>query len=112
MTNDQLLAIGDWTLVAGLLPATLFLVIYGGFHPWYRSLVGWLFVLLGLAIVSVDVVVLLSLFLGTEYPGRWIVRVIGYAIHSSSGWALLAIYLVERRKPLPVIPISRKDHRA
>lgn len=111
---DHLLVIGDWILAAGFLPAAAFALGYGLTSPWRRSLLGVMFVLVGAALALTDAVVLASLIFGTDYPGRWLVRIIGYSVATAASYVLVVSWLIERRSPEPVIfpsPLRRKDFR-
>lgn len=95
MTNDALLAIGDFIFSASALPAIAFLVYYAwpklGAH-WWKTLVGRMFVLSQVSLILVSLVVILSLTLGQEYPGRAIFRIIGYSMHFIAQVAVLTTY--------------------
>jgi HAMP domain-containing protein len=114
MNNPEaLLDIGDWILAAGFLPAAYFALGYGFSAPWRRSLLGVMFVLVGSALALTDAVVLASLFFGADYPGRWLVRILGYSVATVASYVLAISWVIERRSAEPIIfpsPLRRKDY--
>lgn len=114
VNSPTLLAAGDIVFGAALVPAVLFLIVYTVTAPWWRSAIGRMFVIAQAAIVLVSIVVLLSLVLGTTYPGRDIVRLAGYSLHFVGQLVFLVTYLNTRRAPATsaTLPRTRMDTRS
>lgn len=108
MTNEVLDLIGKWSLLAALPPALFFVISYMLRAPWWRSLIGVMFVLLSATIIGLVTIVSLSLFLGLDYPGRYHLRAIVYGLVAVTMYFLAITYETERRSPAPAIPF-RKD---
>lgn len=112
--NDALNTLANYLIAAGLVPAAVFTIDYviirpwRGFVPWWHSAIGVMFATLGLSISLVSLVVVCSLFLGTDYPGRPIVRVVAYAGFALAMVQLLAVYLIERNSATP-LTFRRKE---
>jgi hypothetical protein len=108
MTNETLDLFGKWALLAALPPALFFVISYMLRAPWWRSLIGVMFVLLSATIIGLISIVSLSLFLGLDYPGRFQLRAVVYALVAITMYFLAFTYETERRSPTPVLP-QRKD---
>lgn len=105
------IAFGTVIYLVGILFGLAFTVMYGVTAPWWRSAIGRMFMVIGTAIVMAGVVVLLSLILGGDYPGRELVRVLGYGIFTLAMGFLFFTYLHERRKPSSPLPIRKTTSR-
>lgn len=109
--NGILLSVGDWIVALGVIPAVAFVIDYGFLRPmqgrwpkskkpritpWWQSGIGTMFFTMGLAFFAVSMVVILSLFLGIGYPGREVVRIIGYTISTGSVFWMYIVYSFEK----------------
>lgn len=103
-----LLAIGNALLIIGIATITMFGLLYSFSAPWWRTLIGWMFVAVSFAVTTFGITVLLGTFLGPEYPGRGVVRIIGYGCLAAAGVVLLTVYLIERRRPATPLPRMEK----
>lgn len=114
VNSPTVLAVGDVVLGLALAPALLFLVVYMTTAKWWKTPIGRMFVIAQGAIVLVSLVVLASLVLGADYPGRDWVRLIGYSAHAVGQTVFLATYLATRRAPThrTSIPKTRMDTRS
>lgn len=101
---DTLNNIADIILLVSLPAVLYFTVSYGLRAPWWKSLIGIMFFSLGAALSIFDAIVLLSLFLGPDYPGRPIIRIFGYVLLTLSLYFICIVYEVERRTPNSVLP--------
>jgi hypothetical protein len=117
-TGDPVLTgIGDWLQAVGALPSLYFVLSYGlvrplrrKYVPWWKDRVGTMIFMLGLALFAISVVVTLSLFLGVGYPGREIVRIVGYTLFASSSFYLVLVYELEANHAAPrVWKVSPKE---
>lgn len=117
-TGDPVLTgIGDWLQAVGALPSLYFVLSYGlvrplrrKYVPWWKDRVGTLIFMLGLALFAISVVVTLSLFLGIGYPGREIVRIVGYGMFAIATIDLVFIYELEANKAAPhVWAVGKKE---
>lgn len=114
-SRTLLLVIGDFIVAAGIIPSTAFLLDYGilrwarrrknhpTFEPWWTSGMGVLIFLLALGLFAVQAIVIATLFLGQDYWGRDIFRIIGYLVSTSSAYALLVVYAFEGRSESTVL---------
>lgn len=116
-----LLALGDWILAVGVIPTLIFVFEYGIFRwvrrhtegkfvPWWRSSIGVMIFLLALGLLCVEANVVASLFLGAEYPGRELFRLVGYSISTVSAMTLLVVYAREGGKAS--VEEAMRTHRA
>ena len=108
MSTEFLDIVGKYALLASLPPAVFFVVSYMIRAPWWRSLIGVMFVLLAATIIGLVTIVSLTLFLGAEYPGRYYLRAIVYVLVAVTMYFLAFTYETERRSPTPALP-QRKD---
>ena len=114
--------IGDWILVLASFFMLLFSIHYTATAPfWYlkirqhdgtvvkvRNALGRMFFFLGWSTVIFGGVVVLSLFLGTEYPGRVWVRLIGYSFYAAATASFFVTYIHERRSADPQLATHKK----
>lgn len=98
--------IANAILYVGVLCALIFTLHYGFSPPRLalRSGIGRMFLGLGISFVAIGLVVSATLIFGMEYPGRGLVRVVGYSVTTSAVASLLVTYLVERRSPVSIFP--------
>ena len=110
MTVDALtlaLDVGTNIYIVGLVVGLTFTIIYGVSAPWWRTAIGRMFMAVSSGIVVAGVVVLLSIFLGVDYPGRPVVRIVGYAVFAVSMLTLLFTYLHERNLSTSHLPLRK-----
>lgn len=103
--DDQINNIADIILLTSLPAVVYFTISYGIRAKWWKTLIGIMFFSLGAALTIFDSIVLLSLFLGPDYYGRPVIRVVGYVLLSLSLYFICIVYEVERRSPTPVLPV-------
>lgn len=108
---EQLVNLGTEIYAVGVFAGAVFLVAYSVLARWWKTPIGLLFELIGIATVATGIVVLASLVLGTDYPGREIVRIVGYLLFTDATVGILITYLIERRHPKPVIPARRRNQK-
>lgn len=114
MNAEQLNTFADYILLIGLIPATVFFVDFviirpfRKYLPWWQSPVGRMFAFLALANVLLTGNVLASLFLGVEYPGRPLFRLVGYSAFTLAMVQLVITYYIERRSALPVLFVGKE----
>lgn len=100
-----LLAIGNIFLIVGTVAIAAFGFIYSFSAPWWKSLIGRMFVLVSFAQTVSGATVLLGTFFGPDYLGRPVVRIVGYGAFAVAAVLLLTVYLIERRRPDPSLPL-------
>lgn len=115
-SRDFILGLGDYFVAYAAIPTAIFVLSYGVIRPfrkihgarvepWWRSVEGTMMFLLGLSLLAVQGIVVASLFLGVEYPGREWVRLFGYGmIAVSSTWMMIVYYRISK----PRIPAGEK----
>lgn len=126
-TSDLLLAIGDFMQYATLLPSIYIVYDYGfrrtfvrvkptgtyenvswydrprRYVPFWYTGLGLVFFLMAFSFMLVSIVVFMSLFLGATYPGREIVRIVGYGTGLISMIFMAITYALERETVYSVI---------
>ncbi len=91
--SQILLTSGDLIALQNLLPTVLFVIYYGFLSPHRNNFVGRALMSLGIALVITNFIVVASLFLGTDYFGREIVRILGYAWSGVASWQVFIALL-------------------
>jgi hypothetical protein len=109
MTDIAILNIGTAIFALGLFAELMFDFDYGLTAPWWRSAIGWMFMLNGLAVLAAGVAVLLGRTLGPNYPGRPEVSLLAYAIFAASTIMRYGVFLHERRHPGSKLPMPYFD---
>lgn len=104
--------VADYFLAAALIPTFLLAVSYSFREPRIKGTVGTSFVLVVWALLLIEIIVVLSLFLGPEYPYRWLLRDIGYGALFVFMTIIYIVYEIERRSSVPVIDAWRARQRA
>lgn len=113
--RESALLFGDMILLLGIFPALFFLFDYGlrrpflGFVPWWKSSIGWMFMVMALGFVATDTAVLMSIFLGPEYPGREVVRIIAFGFSTLASFVLTVVYLREKRLRGPRVVLHHEN---
>ncbi|MCU1617803.1 MAG: hypothetical protein JWO98_5343 [Frankiales bacterium] len=107
--SDPLLSVGDFIFAVTVFPTIVFLLVYSVTAKWWRDPIGRMFVIAQSGIFVVSIVVLLSLVLGQDYPGRDWVRIVGYSLHLVGQVLFVTTYLRERRDPTGRLPKTRMD---
>jgi hypothetical protein len=98
----------DYFIVAAVIPAVLYWLVYGIGSPWYRSALGVVMFLFATSMALVLSLVTWTVFVGAAPQP---VRLIVYASLALGLWAKLIILLVERRAPGPApTNARRKDY--
>lgn len=115
MTGEDVLnEIADISILVGFIPFAAFMLDYvlirplRGYQPWWRSPIGWMFAMLGVAITVIGGLVVASLWLGPHYWGRPIFRALGYPLFTVAGVMLCVVYFAERGSAEPVLFHKRK----
>lgn len=104
--------VADYLLAASLVPTAYFAVTYTFRPPRVKGTVGATFALLAWALFVIETIVALSLFLGPEYPLRWLLRDIGYGSLFLAMTLICVVYEIERRSATPRIDAWRERQRA
>ena len=86
--KETLLIIGDVILLTSFPALALFVGFYFAKSPWRTLLVGRSLMYFALSLMLVVLTVSLSLWLGSDYPGREWVRLVAYAVVSLTTWRL------------------------
>lgn len=109
------LEIGDILQAIGILPILVFFIHYvivrplsrtvNGSRrvPWWHSKIGIMFAMLLFAIFVQQLVVVLSLTFGPDYPLRWLVRDIGFGSLIIAACYMYVVYVIESRDPDSVL---------
>lgn len=98
----------SWVALSAVVPAWLFVLIYGLGSPWFKSWLGSVMFNLGLALALVLTFSVVRRFAG-EFAGymSWAFALYAYLVLTL--WALVVIVIVERmRAPHARIPLKRK----
>jgi hypothetical protein len=103
MNTDFLLDLGDWILLSSAPALVLFVGFYYFGSPWKKLLVGRSLMYFAMSLLAIIFIVILSLFLGTGYPGREWIRIIGYGLVSVTTWRLFITLRYIQKNP-PVMP--------
>jgi hypothetical protein len=103
MNTDILLTLGDIALLTSIPALGLFVGYYYFGSPWKKLLVGRSLMYFAVSLLIISVIVLLSLFLGPDYPGREWVRLIGYVGVSITTWRLFFTLRHIQKNP-PIMP--------
>jgi hypothetical protein len=109
MDAIAVLNVGTAIFALGLFAELLFDFDYGLTAPWYRSWIGWMFMLNGAAVASAGVAILLGRVLGPAYPARPYVTLVAYSIFAASTIVRYGVFLAERRRPSPRLPVPYFD---
>lgn len=99
--NETLLTIGDWLLLSSMPALALFVGFYFFASPWKKLLVGRSLMYFAASLFLISGIVLLSLFLGPDYPGRELVRIAGYGLVSFTTWRLFFTLRHIQKNPPP-----------
>lgn len=95
MTGETLNAVANWVLLSGFPAIVLFVLLYNR-SEWRSTPVGRSLMYQGLAMCLVVTIVLLSLFF-QDYPGRPLVRILGYAAFSVTLWRMVFTVVAYQR---------------
>lgn len=109
MDTIVILNIGTAVFAVGLFADLMFDFDYGLSVPWYRSWIGWMFMLNGAAVVSAGLAILLGRTLGPDYPGRPWVTLGAYSIFTVSTILRYGVFVMERRHPGSRLPMPWFD---
>jgi hypothetical protein len=85
---------GDVAIVVAAVGSVLFVLAYVALAPWYRSLVGWSVFLLTVALAASTTLVSVSRWIGVDWPGRLLVRLLIFSGVGCAVWGLLFTLLV------------------
>lgn len=88
MLNEFLLALGDYILLGALPAIALFVGYYYFGSPWRKLLAGRSLMYFACALLGITLNVLFTLFLGPDYPGRELVRILIYGGVFITSWRL------------------------
>ena len=83
--SQTLDAIAVVLLVLAAPPANMFPVVYA-FRPWRDSLIGRALMAMAIGLGVMIDVGLMTLILGSDYPGRGVVRVVAFTLVVSGIW--------------------------
>lgn len=109
MNDIAILNIGTAVFTVGLFAEVMFLLDYGLTAPWYRSWIGWMFVLNGIAVMSAGASIMVGRLLGSEYPGRPIITLVTFGAFTLSTVMRYGVFQWERRKPSSRLPMPYFD---
>lgn len=118
MRGVLLYDIGTLVYVLGLLAGVLFTVHYGVTAPWWRSAVGRMFIVIGMALVVAGVTAVWQIVVAslgvTPFTPRplheLLVRLLGYGVFSVAMGFLLGTYFYERRQPFSDLPARKEQN--
>lgn len=109
MTIPQIENITNILVICGSIPVFLFTIVYGIGSPWYKSWLGRNLLGLMLSFSILFAIILLRRFFG-DYPGFWLVALVGYLFLGIMTWCFFIMLLMERRAARPLnIPLVKKD---
>jgi len=93
-------------VLAGLLwlGSLVFVLYYGVFESWWRSWFGRSLLTMGLGMLIFSSMALLQIRLGSEYPFRSTLRLIGYALLVVAMWSRVYVLWRSRRADRVRIP--------
>ena len=98
--NELLPTLGDIALLTSVPALVLFVGFYYFKSPWKKLLVGRSLMYFAASLLCTVVIVLLSLFLGPEYPGRDWIRLGGYVLVSITTWRLFfTLRKIQKERP-------------
>lgn len=107
--------VGTVIYALGIIAGVVFTVHYGISAPWWRTAVGRMFMVIGLALVTAGATVLWQIIVAsigaspfTPRPAHeLIIRLVGYGVFTVAMAFLLGTYIHERRKPYSVLPVHK-----
>lgn len=98
--NEFLLLLGDYALLTSVPALALFVGFYYFGSPWRKLLVGRSLMYFAVSLLVICLVVLASLFFGSDYLGRDWVRLFGYVLVSITTWRLFfTLRKIQRERP-------------
>lgn len=117
--TQTLETVGTWVLLSSFPAILLFVPLYAR-SRWRTTEAGRALMFQSSGMALVVTIVLLTGFLGFEYPGRPFVRIIGFSMLSIASWRLLitlvrvqhrgdVFRLIEQGKSHPVDPVQEDE---
>lgn len=105
--TDVIDTIAGYILVSLLIPNVIFAARYFLYSPYERTREGRNLLGQKLAISSLTIVFALSIFLGSDYPGRPIVRLIAFTAVTTFYW-IETVQLIKVQHEFPYRRFARK----
>lgn len=99
------LNIGTVIFAFGLLAEILFGFDYGLTAPWWRSWIGVMFILNTASVIFAGSAIMLGRIFGPTYPFRAEVTLVTFSLFAASSIMRYGVYLHERGKPVPALPV-------
>ena len=85
-------------LILAIIPAIGFPIVYALTARWYGTQLGRSLMWMGVSIAAILSLALATSFLGPDFPGRQVVRLIVFSLVASSMWPLFITYIVTVHK--------------
>lgn len=95
----SLYVIGNILLLAAIPPANLFCVFYAWRSPWRELMAGRSLMYVFVALSATLDQIALSVWIGSEYPGRYVIRILLYTAIAVTFWRMFWTLLHIQSRP-------------